>query len=150
MAQKRKSLKKSFRKNNRSTRRKSKTNKRKSKRRGGDASDTIKNEVDDLNNLLNPTTHQGKKISPLPENDTNIKNQLEKILGSHIFSRCSGDANCEAKKTFQYQEAKSIIERYIEKHPGGLKEAYLKPYIPKLNAKIKAHTNLTDNTQSIE
>ena len=63
MAQKRKSLKKSFRKNNRSTRRKSKTNKRKSRRRGGNfwssgpvehVSITFNKEIDKLNSDLKP------------------------------------------------------------------------------------------------
>ena len=54
MAQKRKSLKKSFRKSNRSTRRKSKTNKRKSRKiRGGeDAGDKLVYEVIKINYLL--------------------------------------------------------------------------------------------------
>ena len=142
MAQKRKSLKKSFRKSNRSTRRKSKTNKRKSRKiRGGDASDAIKKEVDTFNNFLNPTTPEGKKFLSLPENDTIIKNQLEKILGSHIFSRCNGDTNCEAEKKRQYQNAKTIIEDYIRTHQDGFKAGYLNGYINRLDEKIKAHTN---------
>jgi len=64
MAQKRKSLKKSFRKNIRSTRRKSKTNKRKSRKiRGGNfwssgpvehVSITFNKEIDKLNSDLKP------------------------------------------------------------------------------------------------
>tara|TARA_B100000424_G_scaffold268117_1_gene262278 strand:- start:174 stop:605 length:432 start_codon:yes stop_codon:yes gene_type:complete len=73
MAQKRKSLKKSFRKNIRSTRRKSKTNKRKSRRRGGNfwssgpvehVSITFNKEIDELNSDLyeNPPTNDIQKI----------------------------------------------------------------------------------------
>merc|ERR1711871_1942028 len=123
MAQRRKSLKKSFRKSNRSTRRKSKTNKRKSRKiRGGD---TLKQQVDTLEASLT-----GKSVV-----DTKmIENNLNNIIGSHMSCKFSGNhESCEAEKKSQYERAIKLLNNTKRLQD---KKAY---YIDELNEKIKAH-----------
>ena len=75
MAQKRKSLKKSFRKSNRSTRRKSKTNKRKSRKiRGGDKVKDVSIKFNEEINRLD------SKLSPNPPTDLEeLKDAQDKV-----------------------------------------------------------------------
>lgn len=134
MAQKRKSLKKSFRKSNRSTRRKSKTNKRKSRKiRGGD---TLKQQVDTLEASLT-----GKAVVDAKMIEENLNN----IIGKHMSCKFSvKHESCEAEKKSQYERAIKLLNNTNRLQD---KKAY---YIEQLNAKIKAHSDLTDNTQNIE
>lgn len=90
MAQKRKSLKKSFRKNTRSTRRKSKTNKRKSRKiRGGGFFSTSEPEEDkfatDVNNLDTTNMEETDKVH-------NIRELANRIL---VINKC--DPSCKQK-----------------------------------------------------
>ena len=105
MAQKRKSLKKSFRKSNRSTRRKSKTNKRKSRKiRGGEDQGTkLLNKVGQIEGQLN-------KLYSMP-NDNSIKKEIRKLVDEIIThnSKCMFD-NCKNNTSEAYIELLRIID----------------------------------------
>ena len=113
MAQKRKSLKKSFRKNNRSTRRKSKTNKRKSRKIGGGAyysnlnSTSFAAAVESLNNDVE---------------DGGVKRGKIKELIEYPLS-CSGFMNmgesCRNRLVTGYGILISLIDKYFT-NPGDI------------------------------
>jgi hypothetical protein len=165
MAQKRKSLKKSFRKNNRSTRRKSKTNKRKSKRRGGGFTTTNESETDKVavsilyieNALLN------KKVTLDEFGKKSVIQTLDKIFKEYscpwslIASEKSKQDkyNCYKDKIKQYYRLRDdILRRYFQKGTEFSKELK-NNYEKKLNEMIRqninsANANLPENTQAIE
>ena len=156
MAQKRKSLKKSFRKNNRSTRRKSKTNKRKSKRRGGgdEAGKQLLHKVSQINYLITGDFIHEKPFPAEPiipnrptEKFPYIKNELKR-LSSESYSSCGtvifyhGTKDCQDNKRIAYEKLKELTEEaYKQILPTNTEFTVEEKEKIKgdLDAKIKAH-----------
>lgn len=119
MAQKRKSLKKSFRKNNRSTRRKSKTNKRKSRKiRGGGEGTKLLEKVGQIEGQLNNLYRR--------PNDSDIKKEIRRLVDEIINhnSSCRWD-DCKDKTAQAYAKLLEKLERKTINNDGKEENLFL-------------------------